>query len=178
MVSRSLYVLLEGNDDERFFQRLLKPSLQMTYHKVRFWKYAREKRSRTLKFIRSLGKIGADFIFVRDIDSVPSVGLKKREIQESYDNAIPDQSIVVVVMEIEGWYMAGPDPDYLGHLGIPIREWSTDSLTKEMFNQLIPPRMSRIEFMNELLEHYDIDRGMRRNTSFSYFVEHWMRRRS
>ncbi|MDD1673728.1 MAG: hypothetical protein LUP99_04890 [Methanomicrobiales archaeon] len=142
---------------------------------MKFWKYAREKRTRTLKFIMSLRRMGVDFIFVRDIDTATSVGAKKREIRENYEHSIPDQIIVIVVMEIESWYMAGPDPDYLSYLGIRSDDESTDNLTKEAFNRLIPPPMSRIEFLNELMEHYLIERGTSRNTSFRYFVRHWIR---
>jgi len=77
-------------------------------------------------------------------------------------------------LEIESWYMVGPDLDYLSHLGIVRGEESTDNLTKEAFNRLIPHSMFRIEFLNELLEHYQIERGTLRNTSFRYFVERWI----
>jgi hypothetical protein len=175
MASRTLYVLLEGNDDERFFRRLIKPQLERRYRRIKVWKYAREKRKHTLKFIRSLQRMGSDFIFVRDIDTAPSVRAKKREIAALYEEAIPDPAMVIVVMEIESWYMAGPDAAYLRQWGIGLSDGSTDSLTKEVFNRLIPPRMSRIEFLNEILEHSSIERGMARNASFRYFVEHWIR---
>jgi hypothetical protein len=174
MASRTLYVLLEGNDDERFFRTLLKPQLERRYHRVKFWKYAREKRKHTLKFVRSLRRMEADFLFVRDIDTAPSVRAKKQEITASYENSIPDQAMVIVVMEIESWYMAGPDLEYLSQRGIRLGDGGTDNLTKEAFNRLIPPRMSRIEFLNEILDHFTIDCGVTRNRSFRYFVEHWI----
>ncbi|MDD1679104.1 MAG: DUF4276 family protein [Methanomicrobiales archaeon] len=175
MASRTLYVLLEGNDDERFFRTLLKPYLERRYRKIKFWKYARERRKNTLKFIRSLRRMEADFIFVRDIDMAPSVREKKQEIAKYYEDAIPDQAMMIVVMEIESWYLAGSDTGYFQERGIRLGAGSTDDLTKEMFNQLIPPRMSRIEFLNEILQHYSLERGVSRNTSFRYFVEHWIR---
>jgi hypothetical protein len=174
MVSRTLYVLLEGNDDERFFRTLLTPHLEKRHRKVKFWKYAREKRKRTLKFIQTLRRIDADFIYVRDIDSAPSVRAKKREIAALYEDIIPDRSVVIVVMEIESWYMAGSDPEYLKKHEIVQEDSSTDLLTKEDFNRLIPPRMSRIEFISEILEHFDLERGVTRNASFRYFVQHWI----
>jgi hypothetical protein len=174
MTSRTLYVLLEGNDDERFFRRLLQPYLQRRYRRIKYWKYAREKRKHTLKFIRSLLRMESDFLFVRDNDTAPSVQAKKQEIAEFYEGAIPDRAIVIVVMEIESWYMAGPNAAYLRKRGIPSLNGSTDSLTKEEFNRLIPPLMSRIEFLNEILEQFSIDRGITRNTSFRFFIEHWI----
>ncbi len=174
MASRTLYILLEGNDDERFFRILLKPQLERRYRRIKFWKYAREKRKHTLKFIRSLLRMEADFIFVRDIDSAPSVRAKKREIAVTYEGAISDEAMAIVVMEIESWYMAGAEPEYLRQKGVILKEGSTDGLTKEAFNQYIPPRMSRIEFLTEILEHSTIDLGVTHNTSFRYFVERWI----
>ncbi len=175
MASRTLYVLLEGNDDERFFRILLKPKLEQRYRRVKFWKYAREKRKHTLNFVRSLLRMDADFIFVRDIDSAASVRAKKQEISTFYEGAIPDHALVIVVMEIESWYMAVSDPEVLLKQGIHLEEGSTDCLTKETFNGYIPPRMSRIEFLTLILEHATIERGMGRNASFRYFVENWIR---
>jgi hypothetical protein len=174
MASRTLYVLLEGNDDERFFRTILKPHLERRYRRVKFWKYAREKRKNTLKFIRSLRRMESDFIFVRDIDSAPSVHAKKKEIAVFYEDTIPNRAIVIVVMEIESWYMAGPDAAYLLQRGIGFVEGSTDGITKEAFNRLIPPRMSRIEFLHEILDHFSLEQGVDRNASFRYFVEHWI----
>ncbi len=174
MAARTLYVLVEGNDDERFFRSLLKPHLERRYRKIKFWKYAREKRKSTLAFIRSLRRTGADFIFVRDIDEAPSVRAKKQEIADVYEDTIPDRAIIIVVIEIESWYMAGPDPEFLAQRGIRLPDGSTDNLTKETFNRLIPPRMSRIEFLTEILDHFTIERGVARNTSFRYFIEHWI----
>jgi hypothetical protein len=178
MTSRTLYVLLEGNDDERFFRTLLTPHLERRYHRVKFWKYAREKRKHTLKFIRSLRRMEVDFLFVRDIDTAPSVKAKKQEIEAVYEDSIPDRALVIVVTEIESWYMAGVDPGYLSRHGIRLGDGFTDYLTKEMFNHLIPPWMSRIEFLNEILEHFTLERGVSRNHSFRYFVEHWIWGRS
>jgi hypothetical protein len=176
MPSGTLYILLEGNDDERFFRRLLVPRLLRFYRSVKIWKYAREKRRRTIKFIRVLQRTGKDILYVRDLDSAPSVKIKKEEIQACYEHAIPDPSIIVVVMEIESWYLAGPPAPLLKSFGIILPDGSTDTLTKEEFYLLIPPRMARTQFMNELLAHYDFEWAMRRNASFEYFMTHWLRK--
>ena len=49
---------------------------------------------------------------------------------------------------------------------------STDELTKEDFNRLIPRRFdSRIDFMFEILKSFSIETAARRNNSFDFFVE-------
>ncbi len=176
MSSGTLYILLEGNDDERFFRILVSPRLLRSYRAVKIWKYARERRQKTLKFIRVLQRTGKDFLYVRDIDSAPSIKAKKEEIQSSFDHTIPDRSLIVVVMEIESWYLAGLPPPYLNSFGIILHHQATDTITKEQFNRLIPRHMARAQFMNELLRHYDLDWAVRRNASFGYFLSHWLRK--
>lgn len=175
MSKGSLYVLVEGNDDERFFNTILKPRLLQHYRVIKFWKYARERRRKTIKFLRALKGMEAAFIFVRDIDSAPSIDVKRREIGECYDHVIPESAIAVVVMEIEGWYLAGPADRFLREMGIGFPLPTTDTLTKEQFNHLIPLHMSRIEFMSECLKHFAIEQGVLRNASFRYFVQHWLK---
>ncbi|MDD1672722.1 MAG: hypothetical protein LUO82_06955 [Methanomicrobiales archaeon] len=174
MSKGSLYVLVEGNDDERFFNTVLKPRLLQHYRVIKFWKYARERRRRTIKFLRALKDMEAAFIFVRDIDSAPSIGVKKREIGVCYDHMIPESAMAIVVMEIESWYLAGHADKFLDEMGIWFPLPTTDTLTKEEFNRLIPVHMSRIEFMSECLKHFAIERGVVRNASFRYFMQHWL----
>lgn len=177
MPSGTLYILLEGNDDERFFRTLLVPRLLRRYRSVKIWKYAREKRKKILRLIRVILRTGAEVLYVRDLNSAPSIRVKKREIRTCYEDTIPERSMIVVVMEIESWFMAGPPPSVLNTFGINLPNGSTDTLTKEGFNRLIPSGMARIQFLNELLAHYDFEWATRRNASFEYFVGHWLGKR-
>ena len=41
---KRLFILIEGNDDERFFKNILKPKFEKCYEYVIPWKYAQEKK--------------------------------------------------------------------------------------------------------------------------------------
>ncbi|MDH7593308.1 MAG: hypothetical protein QHG99_03000 [Methanomicrobiales archaeon] len=169
-----LYILLEGNDDERFFNRVLLPYFEAHGHSVHIWKYACEKRKTTIQFLKSLKSQGLGFIFVRDIDSAPSVRAKKEELIRTYEG-LTEERIAVVVMEIESWYLAGADRELLKRYCInPAFFTSTDALTKEGFNRLIPRRIPRVVFMQEILRQFHIGQARERNRSFQYFTERWM----
>lgn len=169
-----LYILLEGNDDERFFNRVLLPYFEARGFSVRIWKYACEKRKTTIQFLKSLRSQGLGFIFVRDIDSATSVRAKKEELVRIYEG-LTRERIAVVVMEIESWYLAGADGELLKRYGInPAFFASTDALTKEGFNRLIPRRIPRVVFMQEILRRFHIEQARERNRSFQYFTDRWM----
>ena len=69
---------------------------------------------------------------------------------------------------IESWYAAGLSRQRSEEmLGRPLQR--TDELTKERFNNLLPEDASRIDFMQRLLEHFDVSRARTTNRSFEYF---------
>jgi len=43
MPDKLLYILLEGDDDERFFKKIVKPLLQRRYSTIKCWKYSQKK---------------------------------------------------------------------------------------------------------------------------------------
>jgi hypothetical protein len=76
-------------------------------------------------------------------------------------------------MEIESWYYAGLPDESLQKLGLPLLS-STDQLTKEDFNALIPPSFdSRIDFMFEILKSFSFGTAARHNLSFRFFFERY-----
>jgi hypothetical protein len=76
-------------------------------------------------------------------------------------------------MEIESWYYAGLTDETLQKFGLPAL-LSTDELTKEDFNALIPPSFdSRIDFMFEILKSFSPTTAARHNGSFKFLFERY-----
>ena len=169
-----LFILIEGDDDERFFERVVKPFFQKRYSAVKFWQYAKENKKRRANFIKSIASIKADYICVGDIDNVPCVTSKKEKITDGFGKKITADRIVVVIRSIESWYLAGLDENASKKLGIRKKIKTTDNLIKEHFNQLIPKKMPRSEFMQKILENYDVEMAKGNNRSFGYFLNKWM----
>ncbi|MEN6341821.1 MAG: hypothetical protein ABFC89_04600 [Methanospirillum sp.] len=164
-----LNILVEGSDDVRFFERVLVPRLKERYGSVRLVPYACLRRTAVDRLLRSFARLGEPYVIVADIDTEPSVRAKKRAVLARFAEAEPG-AIAVVVMEIESWYLAGADDGFLARAGlVPLP--TTDDLTKEAFNALIPRGyVSRIGFMLDLLDGYSVDRGAERNRSLSFFL--------
>lgn len=166
---RRLFILVEGADDVRFFDRIVKPLLEPRYTSVELIAFASLRRGMVSRFLRSLERLGHDYILATDIDAEPSVKAKKRVILERFPD-LDLGKVIIVIKEIEGWYLAGIDDDQqLTFDLVPFH--STDNLTKEAFNAQIPGKFtSRIEFMAALLESFSLSSAMAQNRSFEFFA--------
>jgi hypothetical protein len=171
-MKKRLYILVEGEDDVRFFGRVMKPLFVSRYDSVEILPYASIKRIKVNNFLKSLAEMKNDYIFVADIDAERSVRDKKQLLYHWYSN-IGGSNIVVVIMEIESWYYAGLPDEILQRLGLPLLP-TTDEMTKEVFNNLIPASFdSRIDFMFEILKSFSPTTAARHNGSFKFFFDRY-----
>jgi hypothetical protein len=169
-----LFILIEGDDDERFFESVVKPFIQERYSAIKFWQYAKENEMRKVNFIKSINSMKADYICVGDIDNVPCVTFKKEKITDGFGKKITADRIVIVIRAIESWYLAGLDEKAAKKLHIRKKIETTDNVIKKHFNQLIPKNMPRPVFMQKILENYDVEIAKGKNRSFGYFLTKWM----
>jgi hypothetical protein len=171
-MKRRLFIMVEGQDDVRFFGRIIKPIFAPRYDSVEIIPYACTKREKVNRFLESVSQMKNDYIFVADIDFEHSVRDKKQILYYRF-NSIDGKSIVIVIKEIESWYYAGISGNLARELGVSDTS-STDDLTKEDFNRLIPRRFdSRIDFMFEILKSFSIETAARKNHSFQYFIHRY-----
>jgi len=167
---RRLFILVEGNDDERFFKKIIIPELQKQYNTVSVIKHAAMKKKKVDNLIKSIKAMNADYMYFKDIDNFPCVTSKKEEIQQKHKHIDPDK-IIIVIREIEAWYLAGLTNKACTKLKIS-NFMTTDNITKEKFNSLIPKKFtSRINFMLEILKIFSIKTAKSKNKSFKYFLK-------
>ena len=171
-----LYLFVEGTDDERFFRRVFESQLREKGVFLFVVRYSRkpEKHAWVARYARSIESMGARWIFVTDLDKGPCVPAKKDEIRRELAKVgARNAAVVVVVKEIESWYLAGLSEDEweaLGLSGLPPR--STEKIDKEQFNRLIPRKFeTRTEFMQEILNRFSQQEAVKRNRSFAYCLK-------
>ena len=167
----SLFVLLEGPDDENFFLSVLKPYFDSMYSSIKTYQYVgRDSRQRDA-FLRTLMSANKDFIALVDQDDLSICNTsRKSKFKNKYFSNFPDSKIFLVKFEIESWYLAGISNSTANSIRIRYHS-TTNDITKERFNELIPQSFtSRIDFMNELLKYYDFETAKQQNNSFQYFV--------
>jgi len=169
---RRLFIWVEGEDDKRFFEKIIEPKLRKKYNFAETRCYAALKKEKIDNFLKSIKAMGADYIYVTDINNSPCVTAKKQETQSKFRN-IDKERIIVVIKEIESWYLAGLGNTEAERFKIPIFS-VTDTITKEQFNSSIPKTFdSRIDFLLEILKIFSIEISKQKNRSFRHFMEEY-----
>lgn len=173
MDKKKLFIFLEGIDDVRFFEHVVRPRFLHAYDAVDLVTYACMKSIKVDRFIRGINAMQNDYIIVADIDQEPGTAAKKKVIMSRFIEADYNR-IMIIIMEIESWYMAGLDRTAARELGLHDHE-TTDFVTKEIFNRWIPPKYpSRIAFMIDLLTRFSLTVARKKNRSFGYFLDHFL----
>jgi hypothetical protein len=92
--------------------------------------------------------MGADYFLLGDLNAYPCFPKKKEALLKAFTE-LEREKTLIVVREIESWYLAG-----LGEsnpLGVQVPT-DTSSLTKEQFNDTMPKGFdSRIAYLIEVL---------------------------
>lgn len=183
---QTLYVFLEGDDDERFFEGIIRPIYEEVYDRVQIWKYSQKKKEKVNRYLNSIRNMqasgAADLIIVADLDDSPCVTDRKGRILSGFrslsagaggpSGSRTSTRILIVCREIESWYLAGLNDNECKRMGIPTGLASTDHVSKEQFRSLMPKRFrSEAEFKLELLQVFDQETARAKNSSFKYFMQ-------
>lgn len=168
-----IWVFLEGKDDLRFFVKIVFPILEQRYSHIKPIKYSNLSPEKRANMIAAINNSGAEYVYVQDLDEAPCISFSKNNTVTLLSNIIAPENIIVVIREIECWYLCGLNENectkLLGH-----NIASTESYTKNQFNKLIPKGVSRAEFMRNLLSKFNLRIGEQKNCSFKYFSEKWL----
>ena len=166
---KQLWILVEGNDDERLVEKI-KYVFEKKYEFVQIWKYAQEPHKKTRGFLNSINSMRSDYFFLRDINQSPCIAARKEQVGDRYGSIINLTKVIIVIQEIESWYLSGLDNKSCEEFGMESFD-RTDGITKEQFNEIIPKKFdSRIDFMQEILKRFCVRTAKEKNTSFNYFL--------
>ncbi|MFC1715208.1 hypothetical protein ACFL6S_16185 [Candidatus Poribacteria bacterium] len=170
---KKLLIWVEGPSDQRFFDKVIKPEFERKYgrNKVHIRQYSNMNKESVIKVTDDFEANDDHYICVRDMDKAPCVSAKKQEMRKGEFENVPDDRIIVVIKEMEGWYLAGLNDDSCKRLGFSSLS-STDKTGKGQFKRLQRVKFgSGRDFMIEILKSFDIETAKRKNESFKYFAE-------
>ena len=112
--------------------------------------------------------MSASYVLLADVDAQECFPAKRQALLEAFTE-LEGARVLIVVSEIESWYLAGVPKD--NKLGVQVPR-DTSGVTKEHFDALRPKDWdSRIDYMIELLKLFDIEIAAQRNSSFQYFAQ-------
>lgn len=157
----TLFVFVEGNDDERFFNRYF----QNAGINFKIIQYASMSKKEFTNYLKSV----SDKNYIIQVDA-DGVSIEKRKEKFATRHPVCDISkIFITQQEIESWYIAGLKEDFLEKYKIKCLN-NTDNLSKEGFEILIPRKYNLLNFKIEALKFFDQETAKRRNTSFRIFA--------
>jgi len=164
-----IWLFIEGDADEKFFNKIIKPKFEKVYQVIPY-KYSRETIENFKNLIERCCEKKEKFIITCDLDESPCRFKRKIEICKKADYLAQYTDVVIIINEIESWYLAGLPEKFFKKLEIKDKIVTTNSLTKEQFKKLKPPMFhSEINFMNFILERYDSTTACKKNASFEEF---------
>ena len=172
-MSRVIYTILEGDDDERFINKVIQPELEKKLFRVKVYKYAQTTRVELEKFVNLLNKSGTAYIFLADMDRASCYTKKKEWIKSKTTKNVNETRIAIVKAEIESWYLAGLDRQ--SATSLKIRHFSTtENIFKEDFNKISEKYASKIDCMTDILQKFSLDVAKIQNESFKYFCDKFL----
>ncbi len=90
------------------------------------------------------------------------------EIERKYGNLIARDRTFLVVQMIESWYVAGLENQH----SLPMLDDApsqTDDLLKRDLENMMEEGTDRLDVLQEIFKHFDMDRAPYKNNSFEYF---------
>lgn len=170
MTSNDLTILVEGDADRRFADAIIKSRLKYKYSKITIIEYAQEQPKKISRIIQSARESNDAYIFIADLNSEKCIGIRKNKLEKKYKHLEKDK-IIIVIREIEGWYLAGLIDEDMKKFGIKIYK-TTNEIIKEEFEKNIPKKFtSKRDYLIEILKKYSMPQAAKRNSSFKYFLK-------
>ncbi len=179
---KTIYLILEGDDDIRFFDKIISPLIIDHGCTIVYSKQSMRKKKNCGRFLQAIENMNEwDYLYAKDIDVFPCAKSRKEHIMDELSGKIDVDKILIVAKVIESWYLAGVSDRTMRSLGVTpenIRKIkrSTDHIDKAKFYEFFPSSKAQSEIMITLLNNYDIETAKQRNKSFNYFVSKFLYR--
>ena len=171
MCRNLLFILVEGDDDERFFDKILKPFFNENDFAIKIWQYA-QRTKRIKDFIKSINSMNAFFIIFHDHNDCPCISFVKEKVLKLAKIEVDSNYIFIVKKEIESWYLAGISNELLKKYKIR-KTLSTENISKERFNDLIPKKISKLSFISDIIKDYNLNLAQGKNNSLKYLIDNF-----
>lgn len=178
MELKILFIFVEGSDDEDFIQNIIIPFFESQNIKPKIIQYSKLSKKKLLEFLRTIKYLkNNDYIYLTDFDCLSHgaknfcITTRKSKVINNSGAQINSEKIVVVKDEIESWYLAIANDSFLENYSIKINK-DTETLYKEKFDELWEKSRfkNKKDFLQEILQNYSIENGIKRNKSFEYFI--------
>ena len=177
-IEKRLAILVEGNRDEDFISWIVKPIMMGLgkYRDVITYKFQRIPKHINEGYIEAVISMNDDVLCLTDIKGFQRKDHKKEQVQRDHIGNIGDDKVIVVIKEIESWYLAGASKLCCRRLRIGYYD-RTDNVDKNKFHEIIAHTKFKPRWVCclEMLRNYDVTQAKQRNKSFNCFHENYLK---
>lgn len=173
-VKKRLAILIEGNREEDFIRRIVEPIMIEVekYCEVITYKFPKVPKHINEIYVRTVLDMNDDILCLTDITGFRSKRDKKERVQQDHVGNIGDDKVIVIIREIESWYLAGVSRSCCRRLRIDYYH-VTDNIGKEEFHEIIAKSKFKPRWVCclEMLRNYDVTLAKQKNRSFNCFYD-------
>lgn len=168
-----MVIFVEGSTDNLFITKLFIEKLSFFEENYSIVEYSKKKDEKVNNYIESIRSIpGFDYVFITDQDGKEN----KREIIMREYNNIDKNKLFLSVYEIESWIIAGISDKLMQKYKIKSIPLDTSSFTKENFENIVPERLDKYEFISYILEDFDVSKALKSNSSLNALYEYFSKK--
>lgn len=173
---KKLIVFVEGDDDQMFFENIIKPYLSKEISDVEYFQYAEKSTEGIKARLRALkdSPENIDYLFLSDKDQAEDIEEKLGRLTEKFE-PLENSKTHVAVIEIESWYFAGLTPAQCDEFGIPYFEDTSNKNKRDFMSELSEGLYRNNNFMESFLinitVNYSLDEAKDCNDSFKKFCD-------
>jgi len=167
-IYKKIVIFVEGVNDKRFFEKILRNRFERRYEGYNYHiiKYSQKSDEKKNKLINSFKEMNSKIFLFTDFDNGPCNSEIKSNIRRHVN--LSDDKIFIIKKEIESWYLAGLNQQFLKSIGINEVFNNTEDISKGRFEALI---LGKSYLKIEMLNNYNFRLAMRRNSTFRYVIE-------
>lgn len=164
-----LHIFVEGPTDSLFIKKVFNEILLKICNRYTIVEYASREDKKINNYIETIKKVSNwDYIFIADQDGKLD---KKDKILLKY-SILDEDKVFISIFEIESWIIAGISEKTIKKHKINFSSSNTSSITKEIFNNIIPKRMNKLEFISYVLSDYNLKNAVSLNESLNIFNQY------
>lgn len=164
-----LHIFVEGPTDSLFIKKVFDDILLQICNRYTIVEYASKEDKKINKYIETIKKVpNWDYIFIADQDGKLD---KKEKMLLEFNNLQVDK-VFISIYEIESWIIAGISEKIIKKHKISFSYSDTSNITKEIFNNIIPKKMNKLEFISYILSDYNLKNAINLNESLNVFNQY------
>ena len=164
-----LHIFVEGPTDRLFIEKVFDDILLKVCNRYIVVEFSNKEYKKINNYIKTIKKVSNwDYIFLADQDG----NLDKKNKMLMQFNDLEANKLFISIYEIESWIIAGISEKIMKKHKIKFSYSDTSNIKKEIFNNIIPKNMNKLEFISYILSDYNLKNAIMLNESLNIFNQY------